>query len=68
MTLTIDIPNQNIADKIFNFLENFKSDGVEITKLENNKQKILNDIKEGIEDIKNRKTYPIETLWDKLND
>ena len=43
-----------------------------ISTLSKEKQKeaenIISGIQNGLDDIKNGKTYPIETLWDKLGD
>jgi len=43
-----------------------------ISTLSKEKQKeakqIISGIQKGLDDMKNGKTYPIETLWDKLDD
>ena len=67
MEISLNIKNENIANKILWMLEHFKNE-IEI-KIENNF--ILNDIKKGLEEIKEIKngkdnSKPVEELLNEL--
>ncbi len=72
MQLNINIPNENIANKVLWLLEHFKSDGVEVRKLSNeNERTILDNFTKSIKELKsikkgNTASRPVEDLLDEL--
>ncbi len=72
MQLNINIPNENIANKVLWLLEHFKSDGVEVKKLSNvNERTILDNFTKNIEELKsvqkgNTASRPVEDLLNEL--
>ena len=72
MQLNINIPNENIAEKVLWMLEHFKSDGVEVFKLSSkNEREILEGFAQGVKEIKSIKkgtlgSRPVEDLLNEL--
>ncbi|WP_324171822.1 hypothetical protein [Sulfurimonas sp.] len=72
MQLAIDIKNEPIADKVLWMLDRFKSDGVEILKLNSkNEKEVINNFREGLEEIKavnngNLHSRPVKELLEEL--
>ena len=72
MQLNINIPNENIANKVLWLLEHFKSDGVEVKKLSNvNERTILDSFTKGVKELKsiqkgNITSRPVKDLLDEL--
>ncbi len=51
MQVRINFENEIIAQKVLWILEHFKNDGVEIIKLDDNPNEIINNFKEGIKEL-----------------
>lgn len=72
MQLNINIPNENIANKVLWLLEHFKSDGVEVKKLSNaNERTILDSFTKSVKELKSIKkgniaSRPVEDLLNEL--
>jgi len=71
MQVAVNFPNETIAQKILWFLEKFRDDGVEVIKIDDNDEEILNNFKQGLEEIKlinqgKLKARPIEEFLDEL--
>ena len=71
MQIAVNFPNETIAQKILWFLEKFRDDGVEVIKIDDNDEEILNNFKQGLEEIKlinqgKLKARPIEEFLDEL--
>ena len=71
MQVAVNFPNETIAQKILWFLEKFRDDGVEVIKIDDNDEDILNNFKQGLEEIKlinqgKLKARPIEEFLDEL--
>ena len=71
MQVAVNFPNETIAQKILLFLEKFRDDGVEIIKLDDSDEEILDNFKEGLAEIKlinqgKLKAKPIEEFLDEL--
>jgi len=52
MQIAINFQNETIAQKVLWVLEHFKNDGVEIIKIDNDDNTIINNFKEGLKEIK----------------
>jgi redox-regulated HSP33 family molecular chaperone len=71
MQVAVNFQNETIAQKVLWMLEHFKNDGVEVVKLDNTDDEVINNFKEGIEELKKIKSgelkaIPIEKLLDEL--
>ena len=52
MQIAVNFQNESIAQKVLWMLEHFKSDGVEVIKLDNTDDEIINNFKAGLNEIK----------------
>jgi len=52
MQIAINIQDETIAQKVLWMLEHFKNDGVEVVKVDNDDNRIINNFKEGLKEIK----------------
>ena len=52
MQIAINFQNETIAQKVLWMLEHFKNDGVEVIKVDSNDNRIINNFKEGLKEIK----------------
>ena len=52
MQVAVNFQNEVIAQKVLWMLEHFKNDGVEVIKIDNTDDEIINNFKEGLEEIK----------------
>ena len=50
-TLTINIQNETLTEKVLWMLEHFKNDGVEVIKLDNTDDEVMNNFKDGLNEI-----------------
>jgi len=71
MQIAINFQNDSIAQKVLWMLEHFKNDGVEVIKLDNADDEIINNFKDGLNEIKlidkNRlESRPIQEFLDDL--
>ncbi|MEA3315963.1 MAG: hypothetical protein U9Q30_08925 [Campylobacterota bacterium] len=70
-TITLEIEDNNYK-AFLNIIDNLKDGFIKnysVNEKDNyQKEKILKDLQNGILDIKKGNTYPIDTLWDKLDD
>ena len=51
MQIAVNFQNETIAQKVLWMLEHFQNDGVEVIKLDNTDNEIINNFKEGLEEI-----------------
>jgi len=51
MQIAVNFQNETIAQKVLWILEHFKSDGVEVIKLDNSDDEIVNNLKNGLNEI-----------------
>jgi len=51
MQITINFQNETIAQKVLWLLERFKNDGVEIIKIDDSDEEIIDNFKEGLKEI-----------------
>jgi len=51
MQVAVNFQNETIAQKVLWILEHFKNDGVEVIKLDNTDDEIINNFKEGLNEI-----------------
>lgn len=52
MQIAVNLPNNSIAKKVLWLLEHFKGDGVEIIELDDRDEEIINNFREGMQEIK----------------
>ena len=52
MQIAINFQSETIAQKVLWMLEHFKNDGVEVVKIDSNDNRITNNFKEGLKEIK----------------
>ena len=52
MQIAINFQNETIAQKILWMLEHFKNDGLEVIKVDSDDNRIINNFKEGLKEIK----------------
>ena len=52
MQIAINFQNETIAQKVLWMLEHFKNDGVEVIKVVSDDNRIINNFKEGLKEIK----------------
>ena len=52
MQIEINFQNETIAQKILWMLEHFKNDGLEVIKVDSDDNRIINNFKEGLKEIK----------------
>ena len=51
MQIAVNFQNETIAQKVLWILEHFQNDGVEVIKLDSTDDDIINNFKEGLEEI-----------------
>jgi len=51
MQVAVNFENDTIAQKVLWILEHFKNDGVEVLRLDNTDDKIINNFKSGLKEI-----------------
>jgi len=51
MQIAVNFQNETIAQKVLWMLEHFQNDGVEVIKLDNTDDNIINNFKDGLEEI-----------------
>jgi len=51
MQVAVNFQNETIAQKVLWMLEHFKNDGVEVIKLDNTDNEIINNFKTGLNEI-----------------
>lgn len=51
MQVAVNFQNETIAQKVLWMLEHFRNDGVEVIKLENTDNEIINNFKTGLNEI-----------------
>lgn len=51
MQVAVNFENETIAQKVLWMLEHFKNDGVEVIKLDNADDEIINNFKDGLNEI-----------------
>jgi len=51
MQIAVNFQNETIAQKVLWMLEHFKNDGVEVVKLDNTDDEIINNFKNGLDEI-----------------
>jgi len=51
MQITVNFQNETIAKKVLWMLEHFQNDGVEVIKLDNTDDEIINNFKNGLNEI-----------------
>jgi glutamate dehydrogenase/leucine dehydrogenase len=61
MQIAINFKNETVAHKVLWFLEHFKNDGVEIIKIDDSDETILNNFKQGIKELELAKNGKLET-------
>jgi len=72
MQLSVNIENDTIAQKVLWMLEHFKSDGVQVVKLNNkNEATVLSGFKDGLSELKSvqdgsLQSRPMQDLLDEL--
>ena len=71
MQVAVNFQNETIAQKVLWMLEHFKNDGVEVIKLDNTDDEIINSFKDGLEEIKLVKqgelnSRPVQEFLDEL--
>ena len=52
MQIAINFQNETIAQNVLWMLEHFKNDGVEVIKVDSDDNRIINNFKEGLKEIK----------------
>jgi len=52
MQIAINFQNETIAQKVLWMLEHFKNDGLEVIKVDSDDNRIINNFKEGLKEIK----------------
>jgi len=51
MQVAVNFQNETIAQKVLWMLEHFKNDGVEVIKLDNTDDEVVNNFKDGLNEI-----------------
>jgi len=51
MQVAVNFENETIAQKVLWILEHFKNDGVEVVRLDNSDDEIINNFKRGLKEI-----------------
>jgi len=51
MQVAVNFQNETIAQKVLWMLEHFKNDGVEVIKLDNTDDEVINNFKDGLNEI-----------------
>lgn len=51
MQVAVNFQNEKIAQKVLWMLEHFKNDGVEVIKLDNTDDEVINNFKDGLNEI-----------------
>jgi len=71
MQIAVNFQNESIAQKVLWMLEHFKNDGVEVIKLDNTDDEIINSFKTALDEIKlinqgKLSSRPIQDFLDEL--
>ena len=71
MQIAVNFQNETIAQKVLWMLEHFKSDGVEVIKLDDSDDEIINNFKTGLNEIKlinqgDLTSRPVQEFLDEL--
>jgi len=71
MQIAVNFQNETIAQKVLWMLEHFKSDGVEVIKLDDTDDEIINNFKTGLNEIKlinqgDLTSRPVQEFLDEL--
>jgi len=61
MQIAINFQNEIIAQKVLWMLEHFKNDGLEVIKVDSDDNRIINNFKEGLKEIKQIKEGKISS-------
>ena len=51
MQIAVNFQNETIAQRVLWMLEHFKNDGVEVIKLDTSDEEVVNNFKDGLEEI-----------------
>ena len=52
MQIAVNFQNETIAKKVLWMLEHFQNDGVEVIKLDNSDDEVINSFKDGLKELK----------------
>ena len=52
MRMAVNFQNETIAKKVLWMLEHFQNDGVEVIKLDNSDDEVINSFKDGLKELK----------------
>ncbi|PHQ58075.1 MAG: hypothetical protein COA30_01260 [Sulfurimonas sp.] len=52
MRIAVNFQNETIAKKVLWMLEHFQNDGVEVIKLDNSDDEVINSFKDGLKELK----------------
>jgi len=52
MRIAVNFQNETIAQKVLWMLEHFQNDGVEVIKLDNSDDEVINSFKDGLKELK----------------
>jgi len=52
MQIAVNFQNETIAQKVLWMLEHFQNDGVEVIKLDNSDDEVINSFKDGLKELK----------------
>jgi hypothetical protein len=52
MQIAVNFQNETIAQKVLWLLEHFKNDGVEVVKLDDSDEEIIDNFREGLSELK----------------
>ena len=71
MQIAVNFQNESIAQKVLWMLEHFKNDGVEVIKLDNTDDEIINSFKTALDEIKlinqgKLSSRPVQDFLDEL--
>ena len=71
MQVAVNFKNETIAQKVLWMLEHFKNDGVEVVKLDNTDDEIINNFKTGLKEIRlinqgELNSRPVQEFLDEL--
>lgn len=71
MEVAVNFQNEMIAKKVLWMLEHFKNDGVEVIKLDNRDDEIINNFKDGLKEVElinqgKLKSRPVQEFLNEL--
>ncbi len=72
MQIAVNFQNETIAQKVLWLLEHFKNDGVEVVKLDDSDEEIIDNFREGLSELKaiekgTLNSKPIQEFLDEIN-